>query len=1069
MMENKIILAINSGEGKTRLLTADTGKAVNVQLIPGNKYLLKKVNDDFAPENITIKRVGKALHIIQEGDTLPSIIIDDYFNDDPNKPVLLGMAEDGQLYAYAPLSGESYDTGYLIADGNMSPVALGGESVGPGRDIFTATGDNDDSLFGLLGFLAAASAIGVGAAVAMNEGSDDIADHNAPETPAIGETIDNEGAIVGPLKSGDHTDDTTPTLSGRGEPGDTIHIYDKGKEIGSVKVGDDGKWNYTPEKPLDEGEHELTVTEEDPSGNESKPSAPIVINVDTLAPAAPAIQHVIDKVGNVVGEISHNGWTDDTRPEMSGTGEAGATITIYDNGKAIGQTDVNADGRWYFKPTQDLADGNHNFTVTQTDKAGNISEPSNPIQIVVDTVPPVKPDVVNALDDSDPFTGMIQDGGVTNDSRPTFSGGGEPGDTVTLYDGDKVLGTIVIGDDGKWLFAPDEPLTDGDHSFTVTQTDPTGNTSKPSDSLDFAVDTTPPNAGEDVLRITGVADNVGDYQGNVASGDITDDSQPAITGIGEAGNTVFVFSTDAAGRHLIGSAVVDADGTWSLTPDAPLLEGLNSLTLETQDLAGNRIAGEAPSWDITLLIPTGAEPSIISVNDDSEPYVGPLQKGEVTNDSTPTVNGTAAAGDIITIRDGSTILGSVTADSNGRWIFTPDSALADGNHDFTVTATDPAGNRKESGSFPVVIDTTAPSVIADLLIMDNVGEYTGPVNDGDTTDDQSPTFSGTAQAGDIITVFDNGVVLGSAIASDDGKWTYTPETPLVKGKHEITTTVTDPAGNTSEPSPGISFTVDPDPNMVTLGAVKDDQGPVTGSLTDGSVTDDARPELTGSGKPGSVVTIKDGDEVLGSTTVKQDGRWSFTPAGDLADGDHSLMVISVDQAGNDVVSPAFDLTVDTAPPGKPAIAVANDDVGDIRGDLASDSVTDDANPTLKGIAEAGSRVDIYDNGELIGSAVADSNGTWSFTPTTPLPEGGHHLIVTATDRAGNTGPASDRFVLSTDYTPPDSSKVSITSVVDDAGSVTGNMTSGSVTDDNTPLIKGTGAEPGNTITVYNGN
>ncbi|WP_158674525.1 hypothetical protein, partial [Trabulsiella odontotermitis] len=78
-------------------------------------------------------------------------------------------------------------------------------------------------------------------------------------------------------------------------------------------------------------------------------------------------------------------------------------------------------------------------------------------------------------------------------------------------------------------------------------------------------------------------------------------------------------------------------------PDAPLLEGLNGLTLETQDPAGNRIAGEAPSYDVTLLIPTGTEPSIISVIDNSEPNTGALQKGDVTNDSTPTLNGTAAA------------------------------------------------------------------------------------------------------------------------------------------------------------------------------------------------------------------------------------------------------------------------------------------------------------------------------------------------------------------------------------------------------------------------------------------
>ncbi|WP_245609635.1 Ig-like domain-containing protein, partial [Trabulsiella guamensis] len=1042
--------------------------------------------------------------------------------------------------------------------------------MGPGSGIFTAPGDDNDSLFGLLGFLAAASAIGVGAAVAMNEDSDDISDRNAPETPAIGETIDNEGNVVGPLKSGDQTDDTTPTLSGRGEPGDTIHIYDKGKEIGSVKVGDDGKWSYTPEKPLDDGEHELTVTEKDPSGNESKPSDPIVITVDTLAPDAPAIQHVIDKVGNVVGEINHNGWTDDTRPEMSGTGEAGATITIYDNGKAIGQTEVNADGRWYFKPTQDLADGNHDITVKQTDKAGNvsdsspvrdfsvitaapekpdqpevldktgpktgplepgdvtdetkptfngdgtpgnviiikdngkeigstvvgddgkwsytpkddlgegkhelevsekdkagnISDPSDPIQIVVDTTPPPKPDVANALDDNDPITGKIQDGGITDDSRPTFSGGGEPGDTVTIYDGDEVLGTTVIGDDGKWSFTPEESLDDGNHSITVTQTDPAGNTSEPSDSLDFGVDTTPPEAGEDVLKITGVADNVGDQQGNVTSGGITDDSQPAITGIGEAGNIVFVYSTDAAGKHLIGSAVVDADGKWSLTPDAPLLEGLNSLTLETQDPAGNRIAGEAPAYDVTLLIPTGTEPAITSVVDSNEPHVGALQKGDATNDNTPTLIGSAAPGDIVTIRDGSTVLGSVTADSNGKWTFTPGTALADGNHNFVVTATDAAGNHSDSGNFPISIDTAAPDA-GNVAANDDVGDVTGTVKDGETTDDQSPTFGGNAEPGSVVEIIDNGKVIGSTVVGDDGKWEYTPEEPLGKGDHEITTVVTDPAGNSSEPSPGISFSVDPDPNQVTIGAVKDDQGPITGNLTDGNVTDDARPELTGSGKPGSVVTIKDGDEVLGSTTVNQDGSWSFTPTEDLEDGDHSLTVTSVDPAGNDVTSPAFDLTVDTASPGKPAITVASDDVGNVRGDLTSGSVTDDANPTLKGTAEAGSRVDIYDNGELIGSAVADSNGAWTFTPTTPLPEGEHRLTVTATDKAGNTGPASDEFVLSTDYTPPVATEDSlkITAVADDIGDLQGNVASGAITDDSQPAISGIGTA-GNTVFVY---
>ncbi|UDG01711.1 Ig-like domain-containing protein [Enterobacter cloacae] len=1171
MTDNKVILAVNNGDGKTRLLTADAGRTVKVKLIPGNKYLLKNINDDFAPENITLQRVDKALHIIQEGDTQPSIIIEDYFNGDPNNPVLMGMAEDGLLYAYVPLSGESYDTGYLIADGSMSPVALGGEPLGAGGPLLTAPDDDNDMLFGMLGWFALAAA-GVGAAFALSEmDKDDGDNHSTPDKPSIGTTMDDEGSIKGPLKSGDTTDDSTPTLTGKGKPGDTIHIYDNDKEIGSVIVDDEGEWSYTPDKPLGEGEHELTVVEKDPDGNASPPSDPIVIVVDTVAPKAPTIEHIMDKVGKTTGEIHDDAYTDDPQPEMSGTGEAGATIAIYDNGKKIGETTVNDDGRWYFKPSENLTDGSHSITVSQTDKAGNVSEPSDerdfivlteppgkaetpevidntgpvtgplkpgdvtddsqpsfsgegtpgntiiikdndkeigsvivddegkwsftpkdelaegehnvvvveedplgnegdpsdPIQIIVDTTPPAKPDMADALDNTGPITGQLKGGDVTDETRPVFSGKGEPGDTVTIYDGDEVLGTTVIDDKGNWTLKPEKPLGEGHHSITVTQTDKAGNTSDPSEALEFEVDTTAPDASANVLNITAVADDVGDRQGNVASGDITDDSKPLISGIGEAGNTVFVYTTDSSGKHLIGTAVVGSDGTWSLTPETPLTEGLNKLTLETQDPAGNRVAGEAPSYDINLLIPVSTAPSINSVVDNAEPHVGPLQKGESTNDTTPTLSGSAAPGDIVSILDNGKVIGTVKADSNGKWAFSPDTALADGKHTFTVTATDAAGNARTSGSFPIVIDTAAPSPAENIVINDNVGDKQGPVGPGDTTDDQSPTLSGEAEPGSVVDIYDNDEKIGSVIVDDEGKWSYTPDTPLAKGDHEITTTVTDPSGNTSEPSPGISFTVDPDPNQVTVGEIVDDQGPIVGNLKPGTVTDDVRPELSGKGKPGSTVTIMDGDDVLGSTVVDPDGNWTFTPEQDLADGDHSLTVISKDPAGNEVTSPSFDITVDATAPEKPVLGSATDDVGTIRGDLSNGGTTDDANPTFNGSAEPGSRVDIYDNGEHIGSTIADDNGAWQFTPTTPLPEGEHHITTTATDEAGNTGPESDDFVLVTDYTPPVASSdvLNITSVMDDVGGRQGNVASGEITDDSKPVINGIG-EAGSTVFVY---
>ena len=1171
MTENKVILAVNNGDGKTRLLTADAGRTVKVKLIPGNKYLLKNVNDDFAPENITLQRVGKALHIIQEGDTQPSIIIENYFDGDSKNPTLMGMAEDGLLYAYIPLSGESYDNGYLMAEDSLAPVALGGEPLGAGGPLLSAPDDENDMLFGLLGWFALAAA-GVGAAFALSELDKDESDsQSAPEKPSIGKTVDDEGSIKGPLQSGDVTDDSAPSLIGKGKPGDTIHIIDNDKEIGSVIVDDEGEWSYTPDKPLDDGEHDLSVVVEDPDGNMSPPSDPITIVVDTVAPDAPSIEHIMDKVGKITGEILEDAYTDDPKPEMSGTGEAGATITIYDNGKKIGETMVNEDGRWYFKPSENLTDGNHSITVSQTDKAGNVSEPSDerefivlteppgkadtpsviddngpvtgplkpgdvtddtkpsfsgegtpgntivikdndkeigsvivddegkwtytpdkdlsegehnvevieedplgnvgqpsdPIQIIVDTTPPARPDRVDAEDNTGPITGQLKGGDVTDETRPVFSGKGEPGDTVTIYDGDEVLGSTVIDDEGNWSLKPEKPLGEGDHSITVTQTDKAGNTSDPSEALEFEVDTTAPDASADVLKITAVADDVGDRQGNVASGEITDDSKPLISGIGEAGNTVYVYTTDASGKHLIGSAVVGSDGTWSLTPETPLTEGLNKLTLETQDPAGNRVAGDAPSYDINLLIPISTQPSINSVVDNSEPHVGPLQKGDATNDTTPTLSGSAAPGDVVSILDNGKVIGSVTADSNGKWTFTPDAALADGKHTFTVNATDAAGNSRTSGSFPIVIDTTAPAPAENIILDDNVGDKQGPVGEGDTTDDQAPTLSGEAEPGSVVDIYDNDEKIGSVIVDDEGQWSYTPDKPLDKGDHELTTTVTDPSGNTSEPSPGISFTVDPDPNQVTVGEVVDDQGPIVGNLKPGNVTDDARPELGGKGKPGSTVTIKDGDDVLGSTVVDPDGNWTFTPEQDLADGDHSLTVVSRDPAGNEVTSPSFDITVDATAPEKPVLGSATDDVGTIRGDLSNGSTTDDANPTFNGSAEPGSRVDIYDNGEHIGSTIADDKGAWQFTPTTPLPEGEHHITTTATDEAGNTSPESDDFVLVTDYTPPAATGdvLNITSVMDDVGGRQGNIASGDVTDDSKPVINGIG-EAGSTVFVY---
>jgi hypothetical protein len=79
-----------------------------------------------------------------------------------------------------------------------------------------------------------------------------------------------------------------------------------------------------------------------------------------------------------------------------------------------------------------------------------------------------------------------------------------------------------------------------------------------------------------------------------------------------------------------------------------------------------------------------------------------------TNDSTPTLTGTAERHATVTIRDGHHVLGTVTVNAAGQWHFTSD-ALSEGKHSLTATATDIAGNHgKASSALHLLIDTTAP-------------------------------------------------------------------------------------------------------------------------------------------------------------------------------------------------------------------------------------------------------------------------------------------------------------------------------------------------------------------------
>ena len=157
-----------------------------------------------------------------------------------------------------------------------------------------------------------------------------------------------------------------------------------------------------------------------------------------------------------------------------------------------------------------------------------------------------------------------------------------------------------------------------------------------------------------------------------------------------------------------------------------------------------------------------------------------------TNDTTPTINGTAEPGSTVTLYDtnGTTVLGMTTTDSAGNWSITS-SILGTGTHTFTVKVTDPAGNISTASTATVTVDTTAPAqpVITSMI---------------SATNNPTPTINGTAEPGSTVTLYDTDgtTVLGMTTSDSAGNWSITSSI-LGTGTHTFTVKVMDTAGNVS--------------------------------------------------------------------------------------------------------------------------------------------------------------------------------------------------------------------------------------------------------------------------------
>ncbi|EGY0900106.1 hypothetical protein IOS90_004739, partial [Salmonella enterica subsp. enterica serovar Newport] len=273
-------------------------------------------------------------------------------------------------------------------------------------------------------------------------------DATPPAAPVIASVADNTAPVTGIVPNGGSTNETRPTLSGTGEAGTTISIYNGSALVGTAQVQANGSWSFTPSTSLGAGVWNLTATATDAAGNTSAASEIRSFTIDTTAPAAPVIDTVYDGTGPITGNLSSGQITDEARPVISGTREANTTIRLYDNGTLLAEIPADNSSSWRYTPDASLATGNHVITVIAVDAAGNASPVSDSVNFVVDTTPPLTPVITSVSDDQAPGLGTIANGQNTNDPTPTFSGTAEAGATITLYENGTVIGTTTAQPDG---------------------------------------------------------------------------------------------------------------------------------------------------------------------------------------------------------------------------------------------------------------------------------------------------------------------------------------------------------------------------------------------------------------------------------------------------------------------------------------------------------------------------------------------------------------------------------------------------------------------------------------------
>ncbi|RDD65551.1 hypothetical protein DU478_14000 [Thalassococcus profundi] len=763
-------------------------------------------------------------------------------------------------------------------------------------------------------------------------------------------------------------------LTGTAQAGSSVAIELAGTTH-TTTAQSDGSWSVTvaaADLPAGSRDVTATVTAETAAGNSATTSGTFrvdtegFVDFDAIAVEGDDIVNAAERADGVT---------------LTGISEPGSSVEVSIGGVTRPAT-VAASGAWSVTfGANEIPQGTQSVTATATatDAAGNVSSATD--SFAVDTETSVSID-----------TAAVEGDGTVNAAERadgvTLTGEAEPGSTVLVQMGGATRPATVAAD-GSWsaTFSANEvPTGERAVPVTATATDAAGNSSTASGSVDidtlvrnFAITSTP-GGSDGVINAAEAAQGL------------------TLTGTTEPGGTV-TLTLDGVSRP----ATVAADGSWSVTfgaSELPSGERSVTLTASSTDAAGNTEV-------LTQSVAIDTEAGTLTISPD------PVEGDDIINAAERadgvTLTGTSEPGQMVEVTlDG--VTHSVRTDSTGIWRATYAAGeITPGTHEAQITATitDPAGNTL----------TRTDSVRVDTEVL-NFGVSGAAVEGDDVVNAAEASdglvLTGTTEPGGSVTVTFEGTARAASVDAA-GNWTASftaAEIPAGQYDALVAVATTDAAGNTASTTTG--FRVD---TLVDRLAMSDD--PVTADNVVNAAEAAQGVTLAGVVEAGSQVDVTIGG-VVHAAAVDAMGNWSVDiPPASIPAGtsDAPILIEATDAAGN-TRAITESLSVDTDPPVSVNVESYTRDHTGLRGiSIALTDDTVDVGHVVDG--PGGVQVDPVSFASYDLSALGETS--LGFTQNVP---DGSHLVITATDDAGNT---TGTYLVVDDTT---------TSVVDMSGAAT---------------------------------